>query len=79
MKAGKVIIMSKTSTLSTTLSSEAKTALSKFCLKRGLKINHFLEEIIWDRLEEEMDSEIARNTDLKGLTSLSDLRKQMKL
>jgi len=79
MKQGNLTNMSKTVSLSTTLSSEAKTALLKFCVKRGLKINHFLEEIIWDRLEEEMDDEIARNTDLKGLTSLSDLRKQMKL
>ena len=56
----------KTTTLSTTLTKEAKEALSAFCLKRGLKINSFLEEIIWDRLEEEMDIEIANDSSEKG-------------
>ena len=69
--------MKKTANFSTTLSPEVKEALSRFCLKRGLKINHFLEEIIWDRLEEEMDNEIANNTDLKDLTNLSTFKKQM--
>ena len=27
--------------------------------RRGLKINRFLEQIIWERLEDEMDAEIA--------------------
>jgi hypothetical protein len=69
---------SKTSTLSTTLTKEAKEALSAFCLRRGLKINSFLEEIIWDRLEEEMDLEIANNTSHDELVDLEDLKKTLK-
>lgn len=66
----------RTSTLSTTLSIEAKEALSAFCLKRGLKINAFLEEVIWDRLEEEMDLELANQTSYDDLTDLEDIKKR---
>ena len=64
----------KVANFSTTLSKEAKEALGRFCLRRGLKINHFLEEIIWDRLEEEMDLEIASTTDYSDLVDLKTLR-----
>lgn len=66
----------KTVSFSTTLSKECKSSLSKFCLKRGLKLNAFLEEIIWDRLEEEMDIEIAQNSDHGDLTDLKDVKKR---
>lgn len=73
-------VMSKqnTTTLSTTLTKEAKEALSAFCLRRGLKINSFLEEIIWDRLEEEMDIEIANDSSEKGMIDLEDFKKSLK-
>jgi hypothetical protein len=58
---------------STTLSKECKEAMSLFCVRRGMKINHFLEEIIWDRLEEEMDAEIAKGTDYSDLVDLKKL------
>lgn len=63
-------IKSSSVSFSTTLSPEAKVALTRFCLKRGLKINSFLEEMIWDRLEDEMDMEIADSTDTSELTDL---------
>ena len=68
----------KNTTLSTTLTKEAKEALSAFCLRRGLKINSFLEEIIWDRLEEEMDIEIANDSSEKGMIDLEDFKKSLK-
>lgn len=61
---------------STTLTAEAKEALSRFCLKRGLKINSFLEQIIWERLEEEMDLELASQASYDDLTDLKKIRKR---
>ena len=58
---------------STTLSSHAKEALTLFCRQRGFKLNSFLEEIIWDRLEDEMDSEIADQADLRELIDLKKI------
>lgn len=58
---------------STTLSREAKESLQRFCARRGLRINRFLEEIIWDRLEEEMDAELAAETDLAHLKDFSEV------
>ena len=59
-------------TFSTTLSAQAKESLSKYCKTRGLKINYFLEEIIWDRLEEEMDIELYNKTDLDDVVSMEE-------
>lgn len=65
----------KSAHFSTALSHEAKDALTLFCKKRGLKINHFLEELIWDRLEEEMDAEIASGSSRSELVDLKAVRK----
>ena len=66
----------KTVSFSTTLTLEAKEALTLFCKRRGLRINHFLEEIIWDRLdlEDEIDTEIANADSDNELIDLDDLR-----
>lgn len=66
----------KNVSFSTTLSAQAKEALARFCLKRGLKINSFLEEIIWDRLEEEMDLEIANSTSYDDLIDIKEMKKR---
>ena len=58
---------------STSLSKEAKEALTLFCQGRGFKINQFLEEIIWDRLEDEMDAEIARDSGHEELIDLKEI------
>ena len=65
---------SKIVPFSTSLSSEAKEALALFCKKRGLKTNSFLEEIIWERLEEEMDLELANQIDTEDLVDLKKSR-----
>lgn len=66
----------KSSPFSTIISSEAKEALQRFCLKRGLKINHFIEEMIWDRLEEEMDNEISQNESRSDLKDISQIKRK---
>ena len=45
----------KTAYLSTTVSAQLKEALTKFCRRRGFKINHFIEEAILEHLEDEED------------------------
>ena len=43
---------------STTLNSNIKKLLERFCKARGLKINHVVETALISFLEDEMDKEI---------------------
>lgn len=43
---------------STTLSKETKALLERYCKARGVRMNHFVEKAIFEKLEDEMDSEI---------------------
>ncbi len=47
-----------TVSFSTTLSKPTKELLERFCQKRGIRINHFVENAILDTLEDIMDCEI---------------------
>jgi hypothetical protein len=47
--------MEKQSTLSTTIDSDLKKALSAFCKMRGLKIQSVVENAIREQLEDELD------------------------
>lgn len=47
--------MSKLVTLSTNIDEELKEALTDFCRKKGLKIQHVIEKAILDQLEDEID------------------------
>ncbi len=49
--------MSTVVTLSTNIDSKLKEALTSFCKKRGLKIQHFVEKAIVEQLEDEIDLE----------------------
>lgn len=51
----------KIENLSITLSQTTKSLLARFCKKRGIKINHFLEEAVLEKLEDEMDAEIIES------------------
>jgi regulator of PEP synthase PpsR (kinase-PPPase family) len=44
-------------TLSTNIDQKLKEALTDFCKKRGLKIQHFVEKAIIEQLEDEIDLE----------------------
>ena len=44
-------------TLSTNIDLKLKEALTDFCKKRGLKIQHFVEKAIIEQLEDEIDLE----------------------
>ena len=41
--------------LATKIDEDVKNALDAFCEERGLKINHFIEEAILDKIEEHDD------------------------
>ena len=49
----------KTVSFSTTIPEEVKDLLDRYCRKRGVRINHFVETAILEKLEDEMDSEIV--------------------
>jgi hypothetical protein len=50
---------------STTLRRSTKEVMERFCKRRGLKLNHFVEEAILERLEDEMDKEIIESRELE--------------
>ena len=50
---------------STTLSSETKKLLERFCKARGIKMNHFVEQALLEKLEDEMDSELVRSREFE--------------
>ena len=65
----------QTTTLSTNLDPEIKTALTLFCKKRGLKIQHFVERAIVEQLEDEIDLEAYRERKDEETVSLKSLLK----
>ena len=50
---------------STTLTRATKELLERFCKRRVLRMNHFVERAILDSLEDEMDREIIEQRDLE--------------
>ncbi len=50
---------------STTLSKPTKELLDRYCRKRGLRINHFVERAILELLEDEMDRELIEERELE--------------
>ena len=65
----------KVAYLSTTLSAPLKGALIRFCRKRGLKINHFIQEAILERLEDEDDLAVYEKRRHEKKISLEELLK----
>ena len=56
-----------TTSISSTLSKETKQLLDTYCKKRGVRLNHFLEEAILEKLEDEMDSQIISEREFEKL------------
>ena len=46
-------------------SAETKSLLERYCKARGIKMNHFVESAIMEKLEDEMDSEIIESRELE--------------
>ena len=52
---------------STTLSKETKSLLDRYCKKTGIRINHFLEQAILEKLEDEMDVQLIEQRQFEEL------------
>ena len=50
---------------STTLNWETKELLDRYCKTRGLRINHFVETAILEKLEDEMDADIINKREFE--------------
>jgi len=48
----------QTVNFSTTLNREVKELLERYCKSKGVRMNHFVESAIFERLEDLMDGEI---------------------
>jgi hypothetical protein len=59
------VYMTKQTSFSTTLSSDTKSLLERYCKARGIKMNHFVESAIMEKLEDAMDSEIIESRELE--------------
>ena len=68
----------KSSSLSTTIDPDLKTALNDFCKKRGLKIQHVVELALLEKLEDEIDLEAFRLRKDEDTVSLEDLLSKTK-
>ncbi len=53
--------------LSTTLPVEVKDLLDRYCQRKGIKINHFLETAILEKLEDEMDADLIDRREIEEL------------
>ena len=67
--------MGKLVTLSTNLDIQIKEALTAYCKKKGLKIQHFVEKAIVEQLEDEIDLEAYYQRRDEETVSLSSLLK----
>ena len=70
--------MEKLSTLSTSIDSDLKKALSAFCKKRGLKIQSVVENAIREQLEDEIDLVSYNERKNEEEISLAHILKKMK-
>lgn len=49
--------MSRTATLSTVIDANVKDAATRFCKRRGLKLQYLVEQALVEQLEDEIDLE----------------------
>lgn len=68
----------RSATLSTVLSEDIKKVVTAFCKKRGLKIQHFVEEALIERLEDQIDVEAYENRRSEENVSLEAVLKNRK-
>ena len=50
---------------STALRKETKDLLERYCKARGIRTNHFVDTAIFEKIEDEMDSEIIGNREFE--------------
>ena len=50
---------------STTISTQTKALLERYCKARGVRMNHFVEAAIAEKLEDEMDIELIEKREFE--------------
>ena len=65
--------------LATRIDERVKGGLEALCAARGLKINHFIEEAILDKLEELEDIEDIKKLRTEPTRPLSEILQELKL
>lgn len=70
--------MEKQATLSTSIDSDLKKALTAFCKKRGLKIQSVVENAIREQLEDEIDLADYKERKNEEEVSLAAILKKIK-
>jgi hypothetical protein len=70
--------MAKQATLSTSIDSELKNALSLFCKKHGFKIQSVVENAIREQLEDEIDLADYHDRKNEEEVSLASVLKKLK-
>lgn len=71
--------MSQTANLSTVIDSDIKTAATKYCKQRGIKLQYFIEQAIIEQLEDEMDLATYHQRKNEETVSLAEILKSKKL
>ena len=67
------MVKQKTATLSTIIDSRVKTALSRYCRRKGLKLRYVVEEALIEQLEDEIDREAYHARKDEELFSLEEV------
>ena len=67
----------KVLSFSTTISPSIKKVLMLYCKQRGIKIRHFIEQAIIEKLEDEMDVQAYELRKNEENISLEDLLKDI--
>jgi hypothetical protein len=70
--------MSYTSTLSTILDRDIKTAATKYCKQHGIKLQYFIEQAIIEQLEDEIDLATYHQRKDEETVSLTEILKNKK-
>ena len=65
--------------LATRIDSRVKLAVERICKSRGLKMNHFIEEALLDKLEELEDMEDVERIRREKTRPLSEILKELDL
>ena len=65
--------------LATRINRRIKAAIEKVCKARGLKMKHFIEEALLDKLEELEDIEDIKKIRSEPTRPLEDVIKELKL
>ena len=65
--------------ISARINRSLKTAIEGYCKSRGLVMNHFVEEALFDRLEELEDIEELKRIRHESSRPLADVLRELKL